>query len=145
MATLPSCTLPVRFSWLSSLYTARCCRSSRSQLTAKGARRVDGQNSSAVTSKKIGFPGKVCMFAFSIDASKFSYFEALVYVSVLCSRFLSRIRKAISPTGPITDTDLRVAKTKWLRYVQQNDCGMVMTALSQKSLISWPQTKSLLR
>ena len=67
-----------------------------------------------------------------IDASRFSSFEASRHVSVLHCRFLSRIRKTKSPTGPITVTDLRVAKTKWLRNVQQNDCGMVMTALSQK-------------
>ena len=82
--------------------------------------------------KKLGFSGKVCMFPFSIDASRFSSFEALLPVSVLCCRFLSRIRKANSPTGPITVTGLRVAKTRGLRNVQQNDCGMVMTALSQK-------------
>ena len=49
MATWPSYTLPVRFSWVSSLYTARCCRSSsRSQLLSKRAGRVDGQNSSVL-------------------------------------------------------------------------------------------------
>ena len=55
------------------------------------------------------------MFTFSIDASRVSSFEALLHVPVLCCRFLSRIRKAKSPTGPIMLTDLRVAKTKWLR------------------------------
>ena len=62
--------------------------------------------------KELGFNGKVCMFAFSKDASRFSYFEALVHVSVLCCRFLSRIRKAKSPTVPVTVTDLRVAMKK---------------------------------
>ena len=76
--------------------------------------------------------GKVCMFAFSIDASRFSSFEASLNESVQCFRFLSRIRKAKFPTGPITATDVPAAKTKWLRYVRQNDFRMVMTALSQK-------------
>ena len=89
----------------------------------------------AVTSKKkLGFNGKVYMVPFSTDASRFSSFEALLHVSVLCGRFLSRIRKAKSPTGPITVTDLHVAKTKWLRHVQQNGCGIVTTAFSQKQL-----------
>ena len=65
--------------------------------------------------KRLRFNGKVCMFAFSIDACRVSSFEALLHVPVLCCRFLSRTRKAKSPTGPITVTDLRVAKTKWLR------------------------------
>ena len=80
------------------------------------------------------FNGKVLMFPFSINASRFSSFEALLNMSSLCCRFLSRMRKAKSPTRPITAINMRVAKTKWLRYVQQNDCGMVMIALSQKPL-----------
>ena len=98
----------------------------------KGPDGLMGKTVQQSQAKIRGIHGKVCMFAFSINASWFSSFEASVHASVPPSRFLSRIRKAKSPTGPITVTDLRVAKTKWLRFLQQNDCGMVMTALSQK-------------
>ena len=134
---MPHCQAVVSQSYFPDsfpIYTARCCRScSRSQLTANGPKGLIGKTvQQSQAKKKLRSYCKVCMFAFSIDASSFSSFEASLHVSVLCCRFLPRIRKAKSPTGLITVTDLRVAKTKWLRYVQQNDCGMVMTALSQK-------------
>ena len=41
------------------------------------------QQLQAKKKEKLGFNAKVCMFTFSIDASRFSSFEALLHVSVL--------------------------------------------------------------
>ena len=133
MATCPSCTLSVRFpDSVPSIQLAAVEAPPEVNSQPKGPEGLMGKTVQQSQAKKLGFNGKVCMFDFSIDARRFSSFEAFLHVSVLCCRFLSRIRKAKFPTGPITVTDLCVAKTKWLSYVQQKDCGMVMTALSQK-------------
>ena len=129
-------------------YTARFCRnSSRNQLTAKGARRVDGQNSSAVTSKKNS--DSMAKFACSPLAKMPAgslplkpYCMCLSFSVVFCP-------ENAKPNLPLDPSQLLICvspRQNRLRYVQQSDCGVVMTALSQNTPeISWPQTKYLLR
>ena len=129
-------------------YTARFCRnSSRNQLTAKGARRVDGQNSSAVTSKiNSDYMAKfACSPLAKMPAGCLPlkpYCMCLSFSVVFCPEN-AKPHLQLDPSQLLICVSPRQNR---LRYVQQSDCGVVMTALSQNTPeISWPQTKYLLR
>ena len=130
---------PGQISWLSSLYTACCWRSSsRSQVAAKVARRVDGQNSSAVTSKKkLRLKCKVCMFEFSIDARRdFFLWSPTVCVCPLLSFSVQNTQNQISNwlhysywSACHQDKVAMLCPAKWLR--NGHDSSQSETALEQ--------------
>ena len=77
--------------------------------------------------------------SFGIDVHRYSTFSALVRVTAVCARFVSRLRKKKTPTGPLTADELKNAENMWLRLAQHehhSDVYQALTSDRPHSLIS---------
>ncbi|XP_065191904.1 uncharacterized protein LOC135822994 [Sycon ciliatum] len=70
------------------------------------------------------------VFPYGIVVNDFSSFDSLVRVSALCFRFLCRLRKKPTPSGPLTPREIEAAEQVWISHSQSAHYADVITALS---------------
>ncbi|XP_045206117.2 uncharacterized protein LOC123558303 [Mercenaria mercenaria] len=64
-----------------------------------------------------------------IDITRFSSFTKLLRVTVLCFRFIQRLKKKSCDTGCIKSAELEGAERKWLLHIQENYYKEVFDAI----------------
>ena len=66
-----------------------------------------------------------------IDITRFSSFDLLIRVSALCLRFIARLRKAKSSSGPLSRNELARAEILWIQHVQASKYADVIHSLTK--------------
>ncbi|XP_052690730.1 uncharacterized protein LOC128168601 [Crassostrea angulata] len=69
---------------------------------------------------------------FCMDDKRFSSFMKLIRVSAWILRFIKRLKRVKSFSGPLTETELSMTKTLWIKSIQTQSYSDVKLALTEK-------------